>query len=92
MTETARLVHTENLYSYFPDKSLLLIQWLGPSAFDKWIMRSIKWFFSIPKGHDIGCWALFPEVLTLKFGQQIFRICLTESDRIPDIGRACCLV
>ena len=30
----------------------------------------------------------FLRFITSKFGQQIFRICVAESDRFPDIGRA----
>lgn len=82
-------VSKATLYSYFPDKRLLFMEVANmecarqsQSAFDCIDMNGPP--------RDVLCQAgaHFLRFITSKFGQQIFRICVAESDRFPEIGRA----
>lgn len=82
-------VSKATLYKYFPDKRILFnevanieCQRQAGSALDN-IDRSA------PPREVLGQTGRhFLRFITSKFGQQIFRICVAESDRFPDLGRS----
>lgn len=88
--EIARVagVSKATLYSYFPDKRLLFMevattecQRQSDDAIDKIDM-------SAPPRVVLGqVGRHFLRFITSKLGQQIFRICVAESDRFPELGR-----
>lgn len=82
-------VSKATLYSYFPDKRLLFMEVANQecrrqsqSAIDN-INKSAQ-----PRDVLSQAGRHFLRFLTSKFGQQVFRICVAESDRFPEIGRA----
>lgn len=82
-------VSKATLYSYFPDKRLLFMEVANTecarqsqSALDSIDMSAPPQDVLRAAGrHFLG-------FLTSKFGQQIYRICVAESDRFPEIGQA----
>ena len=82
-------VSKATLYSYFPDKRLLFMevaqtecQRQADSAFETIDMTA-------PVDVVLRGIALqMVEFLTSHFGQSVFRICVGESDRFPELGRA----
>jgi AcrR family transcriptional regulator len=89
--EIARVaaVSKATLYSYFPDKRLLFMEVANAEcarqsqeAHDKIDMSASP--------RDVLCQAgqHFLRFITSTFGQQIFRICVAESDRFPEIGQS----
>ena len=82
-------VSKATLYSYFPDKRLLFMEVVNQecerqsqSAIDN-IDQS-----ALPRDVLTQAGQHFLRFLTSQFGQQVFRICVAESDRFPEIGRA----
>lgn len=82
-------VSKATLYSYFPDKRLLFMEVANQecarqskSAVDNIDMSAQPRDVLAQVGRH------FLRFLTSKFGQQVFRICVAESDRFPEIGRA----
>lgn len=87
IAKTAK-VSKATLYSYFPDKRLLFMevaktecQRQAESAFgsldaDAHIAEILR---------DVGLQLI--DFLTSDFGQRVFRICVAESDRFPELGR-----
>lgn len=82
-------VSKATLYSYFPDKRLLFMEVANQecarqsqSAIDNIDMSAAPRLVLSQAGRH------FLRFLTSKFGQQVFRICVAESDRFPEIGRA----
>ena len=82
-------VSKATLYSYFPDKRLLFMEVANhecarqsQGAIDTINMEA-------PPRDVLGqAGRHFLRFITSKFGQQVFRICVAESDRFPEIGRA----
>jgi AcrR family transcriptional regulator len=82
-------VSKATLYSYFPDKRLLFMEVANQecarqsqAAIDNIDMSAAPRHVLPQAGRH------FLRFLTSKFGQQVFRICVAESDRFPEIGRA----
>jgi len=89
--EIARVaaVSKATLYNYFPDKRLLFMEVANAEclrqsreALDKIDMAAAP--------REVLCQAgqHFLRFITSTFGQQIFRICVAESDRFPEIGQS----
>ncbi|WP_299618637.1 TetR/AcrR family transcriptional regulator [uncultured Tateyamaria sp.] len=82
-------VSKATLYSYFPDKRLLFMEVANLECARQSQDAVDNIDMSAPP-RDVLCQAgrHFLRFLTSKFGQQVFRICVAESDRFPEIGRA----
>ncbi|MCX7558056.1 TetR/AcrR family transcriptional regulator [Sulfitobacter sp. F26204] len=89
--EIARVaaVSKATLYSYFPDKRLLFMEVANAEcarqaqeALDSIHMESAPRKVLSQAAHH------FLRFITSTFGLQIFRICVAESDRFPEIGRS----
>jgi len=89
--EIARVaaVSKATLYSYFPDKRLLFMEVANAEcarqskeAIDNIDMAAPPQEVLSEAGHH------FLRFLTSTFGVQIFRICVAESDRFPEIGQS----
>ena len=89
--EIARVaaVSKATLYSYFPDKRLLFMEVANAEcarqskeALDSIDMAAPPRQVLNQAGHH------FLRFITSTFGQQIFRICVAESDRFPEIGQS----
>ncbi|MDW3180658.1 MULTISPECIES: TetR/AcrR family transcriptional regulator [unclassified Roseobacter] len=88
--EIARVANVSKatLYSYFPDKRLLFMevattecQRQASDALNRIDMSAAPEEVLTQTGqHFLG-------FITSKFGQQIFRICVAESDRFPELGQ-----
>ncbi len=81
-------VSKATLYSYFPDKRFLFMQ-VAKTECCRQADTAIE---SIDMGapvrtvlNDIACQMI--DFMTSEFGQRIFRICVGESDRFPELGR-----
>lgn len=88
--EIARVaaVSKATLYSYFPDKRLLFMEVVrtecqrqAAQAMDNIDMSAPPRVVLEQAGQH------FLRFITSKFGLQIFRICVAESDRFPELGR-----
>ncbi|WP_298969059.1 TetR/AcrR family transcriptional regulator [uncultured Roseobacter sp.] len=88
--EIARVANVSKatLYSYFPDKRLLFLevattecQRQSRDALDSIDMEAEPREVLQQTGQH------FLRFITSKFGQQIFRICVAESDRFPELGQ-----
>ncbi len=81
-------VSKATLYSYFPDKRLLFIE-VAAAECARQSQTAIDNIDMSASPRDVLGQAgrHFLRFLTSKFGQQIFRICVAESDRFPEIGR-----
>jgi len=88
--EIARVaaVSKATLYSYFPDKRLLFMEVASAEcarqsseALDNIDMAAPPHVVLSQAGHH------FLRFITSTFGLQIFRICVAESDRFPEIGQ-----
>ncbi|MEW9919978.1 TetR/AcrR family transcriptional regulator [Marimonas sp. MJW-29] len=84
----AAAVSKATLYSYFPDKRLLFMEVANAEcarqsqeALDSIDMAAPPREVLSQAGHH------FLRFITSTFGQQIFRICVAESDRFPEIGQ-----
>ncbi|MGB3245700.1 MAG: TetR/AcrR family transcriptional regulator [Sulfitobacter sp.] len=89
--EIARVANVSKatLYSYFPDKRLLFMEVAnsecirqGQEALDNIDMAGPPRQVLEQAGRH------FLSLITSTFGQQIFRICVAESDRFPEIGQS----
>ena len=85
----AAAVSKATLYSYFPDKRLLFMEVANAEcarqsqeALDSIDMAAPPREVLNQAGHH------FLRFITSTFGQQIFRICVAESDRFPEIGQS----
>ncbi|WP_299672226.1 TetR/AcrR family transcriptional regulator [uncultured Roseobacter sp.] len=88
--EIARVANVSKatLYSYFPDKRLLFMevattecQRQADDALSRIDMSAAPEEVLLQTGRH------FLRFITSKFGQQIFRICVAESDRFPELGQ-----
>ncbi|KIC49886.1 TetR/AcrR family transcriptional regulator [Tateyamaria sp. ANG-S1] len=82
-------VSKATLYSYFPDKRLLFME-VANSECARQSQDAIDNIDMNAPPRDVLNQAgkHFLKFITSKFGQQVFRICVAESDRFPEIGRA----
>ncbi|APX13213.1 TetR/AcrR family transcriptional regulator [Tateyamaria omphalii] len=82
-------VSKATLYSYFPDKRLLFME-VANSECARQSQDAIDNIDMNAAPQEVLCQAgkHFLRFITSKFGQQVFRICVAESDRFPEIGRA----
>ncbi len=81
-------VSKATLYSYFPDKRFLFMQVAKTECQRQADLAIATINMEAPIGqvlHDIA--SEMVEFITSKFGKQIFRICVGESDRFPELGR-----
>jgi AcrR family transcriptional regulator len=82
-------VSKATLYSYFPDKRLLFME-VANSECARQSQSAVDNIDMSAAPRDVLGQAgrHFLRFLTSSFGQQVFRICVAESDRFPEIGRA----
>ncbi|WP_299139284.1 TetR/AcrR family transcriptional regulator [uncultured Tateyamaria sp.] len=82
-------VSKATLYSYFPDKRLLFMEVANMECARQSQTAIDNIDMSAPP-RDVLCQVgkHFLRFITSQFGQQVFRICVAESDRFPEIGRA----
>ncbi|WP_341367974.1 TetR/AcrR family transcriptional regulator [Yoonia sp. BS5-3] len=81
-------VSKATLYSYFPDKRFLFMQVAKTECQRQADLAIASIDVEAPIRqvlHDIA--SEMVEFITSKFGKQIFRICVGESDRFPELGR-----
>ena len=81
-------VSKATLYSYFPDKRFLFMQVAKTECQRQADLAIATIDMDAPIQlvlHDIA--SELVEFITSKFGKQIFRICVGESDRFPELGR-----
>ena len=81
-------VSKATLYSYFPDKRLLFMEVAK--------VECVRQAESAVEGFDMtqpigtllteAAWQMV-EFFTSDFGQRVFRLCVAESDRFPELGR-----
>ncbi|MCZ4255840.1 TetR/AcrR family transcriptional regulator [Sulfitobacter sp. G21635-S1] len=88
--EIARVaaVSKATLYSYFPDKRLLFME-VASSECARQSQEAVKTIdMCAPPRAVLGqAGRHFLRFLTSTFGQQVFRICVAESDRFPELGQ-----
>ncbi len=81
-------VSKATLYSYFPDKRLLFME----VAKTECIRQADSAVETIDMSKPVGtvlteaAWQMV-EFFTSEFGQRVFRLCVAESDRFPELGR-----
>ncbi|MEL6103182.1 MAG: TetR/AcrR family transcriptional regulator [Pseudomonadota bacterium] len=81
-------VSKATLYSYFPDKRLLFLEVAKSECRHQSLMATDRINEFGPPREVLGqAGRHFLRFLTSKLGQQIFRMCLAESDRFPEIGQ-----
>ena len=82
-------VSKATLYSYFPDKRLLFMEVANQECARQSQAAIDNIDMSAPPRQVLSqAGRHFLRFITSKFGQQVFRICVAESDRFPEIGRA----
>lgn len=82
-------VSKATLYSYFPDKRLLFMEVANQECARQSQSAVDTIDMAAPPRVVLGqAGRHFLRFITSKFGQQVFRICVAESDRFPEIGRA----
>lgn len=81
-------VSKATLYSYFPDKRLLFLEVAKAECRHQSQMATDRINDCGPPREVLGqAGRHFLKFLTSKLGQQIFRMCVAESDRFPEIGQ-----
>ncbi len=81
-------VSKATLYSYFPDKRLLFME-VAKSECVRQAETAIETINSDAPVSTIlyeSAWQMV-EFVTSDFGQRVFRLCVAESDRFPELGR-----
>jgi AcrR family transcriptional regulator len=88
--EIARVaaVSKATLYSYFPDKRLLFME-VARAECQRQASEAINSIDMSAPPHVVleQAGKHFLRFITSRFGLQIFRICVAESDRFPELGR-----
>ena len=81
-------VSKATLYSYFPDKRLLFMEVAKSECIRQAETAAESIDVSKPVGEVLteAGWQMV-EFFTSDFGQRVFRLCVAESDRFPDLGR-----
>jgi TetR/AcrR family transcriptional regulator, mexJK operon transcriptional repressor len=81
-------VSKATLYSYFPDKRLLFMEVARIECLLQADRAIAEIDMTAPVGHVLHAAATkMVEFITSDFGQRIFRICVAESERFPDLGQ-----
>ena len=81
-------VSKATLYSYFPDKRLLFME----VAKSECVRQADSAVASIDMSQPVdvvlreAAWQMV-EFFTSEFGQRVFRLCVAESDRFPELGK-----
>ena len=81
-------VSKATLYSYFPDKRLLFME-VAKAECIRQADEAVETIdLSLPVQHVFtnAAWQMV-EFFTSDFGQRVFRLCVAESDRFPELGR-----
>lgn len=84
----AASVSKATLYSYFPDKRLLFLEVASAECIrqSQEAIKSID--MAAPPRQVLGqAGRHFLRFLTSPFGQRVFRLCVAESERFPELGR-----
>lgn len=81
-------VSKATLYSYFPDKRLLFME-VAKSECIRQADIAVEQIDLTQPAHAVLTEAAWQMVnfFTSDFGQRVFRLCVAESDRFPDLGR-----
>ncbi|SLN30332.1 TetR/AcrR family transcriptional regulator [Pseudooctadecabacter jejudonensis] len=81
-------VSKATLYSYFPDKRLLFMEVAKAECIRQadMAMETIDQSAPITDALTDAAWRMV-EFFTSDFGQRVFRLCVAESDRFPELGR-----
>lgn len=82
-------VSKATLYNYFPDKRLLFREVVQTEC-TRMADQTLAMIDENKPARDVLCVAARQIVtfLTSEFAQQVFRICVAERDRFPELGRA----
>lgn len=82
-------VSKATLYSYFPDKRLLFIE-VANSECQRQAEEVVELtdFDGAPREILTVAARQMIRILTSSFSQRVFRICVAEADRFPELGRA----
>ncbi len=85
----AASVSKATLYSYFPDKRLLFLE-VATAQCRRQAREALATIDPGAPPHEVlpQVGRCFLEYLFSDFGQRIFRICVAETDRFPEIARA----
>jgi TetR/AcrR family transcriptional repressor of mexJK operon len=81
-------VSKATLYSYFPDKRFLFME-VAKSECIRQAEAAVETIdMSLPVGTVLteAAWQMV-NFFTSNFGQRVFRLCVAESDRFPELGR-----
>jgi len=81
-------VSKATLYSYFPDKRLLFMEVAKSECIRQADSAVEKIDMSQPVGEVLteAAWQMV-NFFTSDFGQRVFRLCVAESDRFPELGQ-----
>lgn len=81
-------VSKATLYSYFPDKRLLFMEVAKTECIRQadTAVETIDMSQPAAKVLTEAAWQMV-EFFTSEFGQRVFRLCVAESDRFPELGR-----
>jgi len=81
-------VSKATLYSYFPDKRLLFMEVAKTECIRQADSAVERIDMSMPVGEVLteAAWQMV-NFFTSDFGQRVFRLCVAESDRFPELGR-----
>ena len=81
-------VSKATLYSYFPDKRLLFMEVAKTECIRQAEAAVETIDMSLPVGTVLteAAWQMV-NFFTSNFGQRVFRLCVAESDRFPELGR-----
>lgn len=81
-------VSKATLYSYFPDKRLLFMEVAKTECVRQADAAVETIDMSLPVAEVLthAAWQMV-EFFTSDFGQRVFRLCVAESDRFPELGR-----
>ncbi|MGH1353974.1 MAG: TetR/AcrR family transcriptional regulator [Thalassovita sp.] len=84
----ASSVSKATLYSYFPDKRLLFME-VASSECSRQAVDTLQMIDRSAPVRDVLTLAArqMVTIFTTRFSQRIFRVCVAESDRFPELGR-----
>jgi len=81
-------VSKATLYSYFPDKRLLFME-VAKTECIRQADKAVATIDMSEPSHEVlteAAWQLV-NFFTSEFGQRVFRLCVGESDRFPELGQ-----
>jgi AcrR family transcriptional regulator len=84
----AASVSKATLYSYFPDKRLLFME-VASAECNRQAVDTLSMIDRTAPVREVLTMAArqMITIFTTKFSQRIFRVCVAESDRFPELGR-----